>query len=91
MLRALKAKSSTTLPEPPVLPFFIRVKSLGMGAYSTVYLVSEEKTKTIYALKVVPKSVVKASRELLEEELKVHLRLNNRNIIQLYHAYLEEG
>jgi serine/threonine protein kinase len=60
--RALKAKSSSTLLEIPVKPFFIRVKSIGMGAYSTVYLVSEEKTKTIYALKVVSKSVVKKSR-----------------------------
>lgn len=66
LMRALKAKSTNTLPEPPMRPFFIRVKSLGMGAYSTVYLVSEEKTKTIYALKVVPKSVVKTSRALLE-------------------------
>jgi hypothetical protein len=41
--RALKTitKSSSTLSEISIIPFFIRVKSIGMGAYSTVYLVSE--------------------------------------------------
>jgi serine/threonine protein kinase len=60
--RALKAKSPSTTSEIPIKPFFIRVKSIGMGAYSTVYLVSDEKTKTIYALKVVSKSVIKNNR-----------------------------
>lgn len=61
-----------------------------MGAFSTVYLVSEEKTKTIYALKVTSKSVVEANRESLEEELKIHMRLSHENIIKMYHAYRED-
>lgn len=91
--RALKAKSTNVLDisHEPVNPFFIRVNSTGMGAYSTVYLVSEEKTRTIYAMKVISKSIVAKNKEQLQEEIKIHLRLRHENIIQLYHVYSEDG
>jgi serine/threonine protein kinase len=62
-----------------------------MGAFSTVYLVSEEKTRTVYAMKVISKSTVAKNKEQLQEEIKIHLRLRHENIIQLYHIYSEDG
>lgn len=38
-----------------------------MGAFSTVYLVSEEKTRTVYAMKVISKSTVAKNKEQLQE------------------------
>lgn len=87
--RALKIKSTNHLDisTEPVRPFFIRVKSIGMGAFSTVYLVSEEKTRTVYAMKVISKSIVPKNQEQLQEEIKIHMRLRHDNIVQLYHFY----
>lgn len=87
--RALKIKSTNHLDisAEPVRPFFIRVKSIGMGAFSTVYLVSEEKTRTVYAMKVISKSIVSKKQEQLQEEIKIHMRLRHDNIVQLYHFY----
>ena len=63
------------------------MRTIGVGAFSFVYLVGEEKSATIFAQKSISKKKVS---ENLFMEIKLHLTLSHPNIIELYHIYSEE-
>lgn len=95
--RAIANKNSKIIIESPkeqVQPVkfqFIQIRSIGIGAASSVYLVCQLKTRAIYAMKIIAKSVKLKQKELLYQEIKIHLRLTHPNIISLYHIYNDEG
>ena len=47
----------TKTEDPPIKLEFIQIRSIGIGAASSVYLVCELKTRAIYAMKIIAKSV----------------------------------
>ena len=62
-----------------------------MGAASSVYLVSETHTRTIYAMKLISPNTLLKQKEFLQEEIKIHLSLDHPNVISLYDIHKEEG
>lgn len=89
-LMQLPRERVLTQPPPPRLePGFQRLRTLGSGAHSSVYLVKEAHTGAIFALKVISRDTMQKHKDLLQEEIKTHLRLRHQNIVQLYHAFTD--
>lgn len=81
-----------SITEKPPLKFcFVQIKSLGIGAYSSVYLVTEERTRALYAMKIITRSALMNHKDNLFQEIKIHLQLSHPNIASLYHIYNDEG
>ena len=67
--------------------FFFRIKSIGIGAHSIVYLVEEDQTHTVYAQKSINMKHALEVKEDLVREIVIQMVLSHSKIIRLYHVY----
>ena len=58
-----------------------------MGAFSFVYFVIEENSKSIFAQKSISKKKITPQ---LFTEIKLHFTIHHPNLIELYHIYSED-
>lgn len=68
---------------------FILGKNLGEGKFGTVYQAFDKRTKSIYALKKIPKSVIK-SHWMIDQfilEVKIQHYCNHPNILSLHGCF----
>lgn len=68
---------------------FQTVKTLGEGKFGVVTMVKHKKTKTIYALKKIPKEMIKSHFmvDQLALEIKLQTYLNHKNILGIYNFF----
>lgn len=71
---------------------FILGKNLGEGKFGVVYQAYDKKTKTVYALKKIPKSVIKSNWMIDQFLLEVKLQqfCNHPNILSLNGCFDDE-
>ncbi|KAM3131627.1 hypothetical protein pb186bvf_016291 [Paramecium bursaria] len=71
---------------------FLRIKFLGRGKFSDVFQVYDRKSKGIYALKLMHKSIIKKNKllPLIIQEIKIQSYLKHPNILQLYGVIQDE-
>jgi serine/threonine protein kinase len=68
---------------------FILGKNLGEGKFGTVFQAYEKRTKSIYALKKIPKSMIK-SHWMIDQfilEVKIQNFCNHPNILSLHGVF----
>ena len=77
--------------EPKKSDFNI-IKELGEGSFGTVNLVSHKKTKAVYALKAIDKSVPEniEQKANFNREVEIMYKLNHPNIVKLYGHFEDE-
>ena len=80
------------LEHEPKKSDFKFIKELGIGSFGTVYLVSHKKTKAIYALKAIDKSVPEniEQKANFNREVEIMYKLNHPNIVRLYGHFEDE-
>ena len=70
---------------------YIKIKEIGAGAYSKVYLVEDANTKEKYALKTMELNELSQDDfENVVKEIESHINFNHPNIIKLY-DYIKIG
>ena len=85
-------KFSTILLDEPKLYEFHLGETLGEGKFGTVYKAFHKKNNSIYALKKVPKEMIK-SHFMVDQfilELKLQTYLNHQNILSLYTHFTDD-
>ena len=60
--RIADKEQADKLPTTPKPLFFYRIKSIGVGAHSVVYIVQDEATKAVYAQKCIAKEKVLSNK-----------------------------
>ncbi|KAJ1909972.1 hypothetical protein IWQ60_010896 [Tieghemiomyces parasiticus] len=90
--RALLRFRSPKSSEPFETRYVITPQVLGSGTYGTVRLAVEKATKTEFAVKIIPKSILKAKSESKAEhyvlsEIDILQRLSHPNIVSLKEIY----
>ena len=80
------------LEHEPQKTDFNFIKKLGEGSFGTVYLVSHKKTKAIYAIKAIDKSVPEnlEQKANFNREIEIMYKLNHPNIVKLYGHFEDE-
>ena len=80
------------LEHEPKKSDFNFIKELGIGSFGTVYLVSHKKTKAIYALKAIDKSLPEniEQKANFNREVEIMYKLNHPNIVRLYGHFEDE-
>lgn len=70
---------------------FYFVKKLGKGAFSRVYLVRHQNGQK-YALKHIQyKSLHKTDKNNVQNEIKIHKKINHPNIVKFYNYFFDDG
>ncbi|XP_020288613.1 serine/threonine-protein kinase PLK1-like isoform X2 [Pseudomyrmex gracilis] len=65
-------------------------KLMGKGGFAKVYLVTNERTKEIYACKVIPRTVKKKQTHhilKIQQEIDIHKKLNHENVVKMHEAF----
>ena len=72
---------------------FEKIDKIGQGAYGEVFLVRHSTTGTIYALKMISKSLINEQKieENLFREIKIHSHLDHKNILRLYKVFHDKA
>ena len=80
------------LEHEPQKTDFNFIKKLGEGSFGTVYLVSHKKTKAIYAIKTIDKSLPEnlEQKANFNREIEIMYKLNHPNIVKLYGHFEDE-
>ncbi len=69
---------------------YIKLRCIGSGAFSQVFLAIHRKTKEKYALKQIDLTVLKPSLyQNIEYEIEIHRKLRHKNIIKFYDSFKE--
>ena len=65
-------------------------KSIGKGAFSTIYKGYDKKTMKVVAVKEISFEILKKYKDVIKRETKIMKKLNHENIIKLYDTILDD-
>ena len=81
------------LEHEPTIDDFTVIRELGIGSFGTVYLVTHNKTKAQYALKVIDKNLPDnlEEKDSFCREVEIMYKLNHPNIVKLYGHFEDDN
>ena len=65
-------------------------KSIGKGAFSTIYKGYDKNTMKVVAVKEISFEILKKYKDVIKRETKIMKKLNHENIIKLYDTILDD-
>ncbi|MBS1890222.1 MAG: serine/threonine-protein kinase [Actinobacteria bacterium] len=80
----------TPQPAPRNTLELIKVSTIAVGAFGSVYRVYEPKLGLWLAQKSIPKTTVREHSELVMSEIKIHAWAVHKHVICLFHFYSDE-
>ena len=72
--------------------FFVKDEEIGRGSFAVVYRVTDQSTKEIYAMKVIPKILCERMSgqklaENIKNEIAIQTYVNHQNVVKLKYQF----